>query len=80
MDIPKLTVTLKCFFCGSSLDGPEDVEYNSGDLIKCSKCGEDNDYDSVLEVAKEEGMEKMKSVVQEQLQKEFKGMLKKKQP
>jgi len=70
MDIPKFTVTLKCLFCGSSLEGPEDVQYNSGDLIKCSKCGEDNDYDRVLEVAKEEEMTKMKVAVQEQLQKE----------
>ena len=51
MDIPKLTVNLKC--------------------------GEDNDYDSVLEVAKEEGMEKMKGAVQDQLEKDFKGLFKK---
>lgn len=78
MDIPELTVTLKCLFCGSALEGPEDAEYNSGDLIKCTKCGEGNDYESVLEVAKEEGMARMKDVVQVQLQKEFKGLFKKK--
>lgn len=72
-----MTVNLKCLFCGSALEGPADVEYHSGDQIKCTKCGEDNDYDSVLEVAKEEGMEKMKNAVQEQLQKEFKGLFKK---
>lgn len=77
MDIPKFTVNLKCLFCASALEGPDDAEYHSGDLIKCTKCGEDNDYDSVLEVAKEEGMEKMKSAVHEQLQKEFKGLFKK---
>jgi hypothetical protein len=77
MDIPELTVALKCLFCGSPLEGPAGAEYNSSDLIKCTKCGESNDYDSVLEVAKEEGMAKMKEAVQEQLQKEFKGLLKK---
>jgi DNA-directed RNA polymerase subunit RPC12/RpoP len=77
MDIPKLTVNLKCLFCSSTLEGPEDAEYHSGDLIKCTKCGEDNDYDSVLEVAKEEGMEKMKGAVQDQLEKDFKGLFKK---
>jgi hypothetical protein len=78
MDIPKLTVTLKCLFCGSPLEGPEDAHYNSGDLIQCTTCGEQNDFDSVLEVAKEEGMAKMKEAVQEQLHKEFKGLFKKK--
>ena len=78
MDIPKLTVSLKCLFCGSALEGPEGAEYNSGDLIKCIKCGEENDYDSVLEVAKEDGLAKMKDVVQTQLQKELKELFKKK--
>ena len=51
MDIPDFTVSLKCLFCGEALEGPEDAEYKSGDLIKCTKCGEENDYDSVFEVA-----------------------------
>ncbi len=77
MEIPKIAITLKCLFCGSQLEGPKGVEYKSGDLIKCSKCGEGNDYDSLMEVAKEEGMAKMKEAVQEQLSKEFKGLFKK---
>ena len=76
MQIPEFTVSLKCLFCGSVLEGPEDVEYVSGDMIKCTKCGEDNDYDSVLEVAKEVGIEKMKGVVQEQLETELKKLFK----
>jgi hypothetical protein len=76
MDIPELTVNLKCLFCGSALEGPEDIEYVSGDMMKCTKCGEDNDFDSVMEVAKEEGIEKMKGIVQEQLEKEFKNLFK----
>jgi phage FluMu protein Com len=77
MNIPKFTVNLRCHFCGSVLEGPEDAEYHSGDLIKCTKCGEDNDYDSVLEVAKKEGIKKAKGAVQEQLQKQFNGLFKK---
>lgn len=76
MDIPEFTISLKCLFCGSALEGPEDAEYCSGDLIKCTKCGEDNDYNSVLEVGKEEGIEKVQSIAQEQLKKEFKKIFK----
>ena len=78
MDIPEFTVTLKCLFCGSALKGPDGTEHHSGDLIKCVNCGEGNDYDSVLDVGKEEGMARMKDVVQEQLQKHFNGLFKKK--
>ena len=77
MDIPDFTVSLKCLFCGGALEGPEDAEYQSGDLIKCTKCGEENDYDSVLEIAKEEGAGQVKDMVEDELQKQFKGLLKK---
>jgi DNA-directed RNA polymerase subunit RPC12/RpoP len=77
MDIPDFTVSFKCLFCGEALEGPEDAEYQSGDLIKCTKCGEENDYDSVFEVAKEEGMSQVKEKVEEQFQKQFKGLFKK---
>lgn len=77
MDIPDLTVSLKCLFCGETLQGPEDAEYQSSDLIKCAKCGEENDYDSVLEVAKEEGVSQVKEIVEDELQKQFKGLFKK---
>ena len=76
MDIPEITISLKCLFCGSDLEGSKDVEYNSGDLIKCIKCGEENDYDSVLEIAKDEGLGEMKDVVKAQLQNAFKKMFK----
>jgi len=77
MDIPEFTVRLKCLFCGETLEVPEDAEYQAGDLINCTKCGEENDYDSVLEVAKEEGMGQVKEMVEDQLQKQFKGLFKK---
>ena len=47
----KISITLDCLFCGEPLEGTDDVSYSSGDLIKCQKCGEGNDYDSVIEVA-----------------------------
>ena len=72
MNIPEFTVNLKCLFFFFFLEGPENAEYCSGDLIMCTKCGEGNDYDSVLEVAKEEGIEKVKSAAEEQLKKELK--------
>lgn len=34
----------------------ESQKYQSGDMFKCSECGELNDYDSVLVVAKEQGI------------------------
>ncbi|MDI1276474.1 hypothetical protein [Methylobacter sp.] len=72
MDIPEITISLKCLFCGSDLEGPEDEEYNSGDLIKCIKCGKENDYDSVLEIAKDEGLEAVKAQLQNKLKNMFK--------
>jgi DNA-directed RNA polymerase subunit RPC12/RpoP len=77
MYIPRFTVTLKCLFCSAALEGPESADYQSGDLIKCTKCGEENDYDSVLDVAKEEGMSQAKEMVEDRLQKQFKGLFKK---
>ena len=72
MKIPEMTIPLKCLFCGSELEGPTDAKFNAGDLIKCLKCGEDNDYESVLEVAKEKGIEMAKIIMHNELKKMFK--------
>ncbi|WP_295582579.1 hypothetical protein [uncultured Lamprocystis sp.] len=77
MDIPQLTISLKCLFCGEALEGPEGADYRSGDLIKCTKCGEENNYDSVLDIAKDEGMSQVREMVEDQLQKQLKGLFKK---
>lgn len=77
MTIPEeIQITLLCLFCGSSLEGPDDAEYSSGDLVTCSKCGEQNDYDSVLEVAKEKGIEQIEDAVKNHFKNEFKDFLK----
>jgi hypothetical protein len=77
MDIPNIQVALVCLFCNAPLQGPEETKFSSGDLIKCTQCGELNDFDSVLEVAKEKGLEQAENVIKEQLQKEFKNIFKK---
>jgi hypothetical protein len=72
MTIPEqIKITLLCLFCGAPLEGPDDAEYSSGDLIKCNKCEELNDYDSVIEVAKEKGIKQMSEHVENHLKKEL---------
>jgi ASC-1-like (ASCH) protein len=68
----KFKITLLCLFCHSALQGDKNAEFESGDMIKCVSCGELNDYDSVIEVAKEKGIEKVKSQVEAELKKLFK--------
>lgn len=77
MDISDVTITLQCLFCSATLQGPEDAEYSSGDLIKCGECGEENDFDSLMEVAKEKGVEIMAKEAEKQVAKEMKRILKK---
>ena len=74
MDVKHFLVTLKCLFCGESLEGPEDADCQSGDLIKCERCGEESDYDSVFEVAKEDAV----GIVRDSLYGALGGMLKRK--
>ena len=72
MGIPEhIQITLLCLFCGAPLEGSEDAEYASGDMIKCNKCEELNDYDSVIEVAKEKGIKQLSADVEEHIKKEF---------
>ncbi len=70
-------VALKCLFCQSPIEAPEDSEFSSGDFIKCHACGEENDFDSVIEVAKEEGISEVTVEVQNQLAKTLKRLFKK---
>ena len=63
MDIPDIKISLKCLFCKSDIMAEEGKQYQSGDMIECRECHEMNDYDSLMEVAKEVGLEKMKHEV-----------------
>lgn len=65
-------IPLNCLFCGSALKGSLDKEYASGDMIKCQECGEQNDYDSLMDVAIDDG----KNVVGEFAKGEIGKMLK----
>jgi hypothetical protein len=77
MKIPdKIRISLVCLFCGVTLEAPEDTTYASGDLVNCKNCGEDNDYDSLVEVAKEKGIKELSDSVQDHLKKEFKKIFK----
>lgn len=71
MDIKPRNVALKCLFCDEVLQGSVDAEYASGDLIECLACGEGNDFDSVIEIAKQEGIEDAKDEIRDKLIKEF---------
>ncbi len=72
MDIKPLKIELQCLFCDSALTGKDDAKFESGDLIKCAECGEENDFDSVLEIAKQKGLLQMKEQVLESIKKAFK--------
>lgn len=76
MDIEPITVELTCLFCDSVLSGDEDAEFESGDMIQCAECSENNDYDSVLEVAKEKGVAAMEKKAKEAIEKEFSKLFK----
>lgn len=58
MENKEFFISFKCFFCGSDLKRAstnEQNEHKSGDMLKCQECGELNDYDSLKDVAIEEG-------------------------
>jgi hypothetical protein len=65
-------ITCLCLFCQAPLVSEEDAVFKSGDLIKCKLCGEGNDYDSVIKLAKEKGIEKVTSDLKANLKKTFK--------
>ena len=69
---PKFLITVLCLFCSAPLQAGEGAKFESGDMIKCSSCGELNDYDSVIEVAKEKGIGIAKDHVREELNKTIK--------
>jgi len=72
MENKKFHITLKCLFCGCDLKGDTENTYKSGDLLKCQECGELNDYDSVIQVAAEEGRASAVDYAKEQISKMLK--------
>lgn len=76
MDNNEFQITLGCLFCGCDLKGDSERQYESGDMIKCQECGELNDYDSLVEVAREEGRASAVNYVNNEISKMLKGIFK----
>ncbi len=70
------SIDVVCLFCDATLKAEKDKEYQSGDMIKCSGCGELNDYDSVLEIAKEKGVELVKDELEKKIKSKLKNLFK----
>ena len=69
-------ITPKCLFCGCDLKGDTEKEFQSGDMLKCQECGELNDYDSLVEVAAEEGKASIAEYANKEIAKMLKGIFK----
>ena len=70
------SIEVKCLFCDVTLKTEKGQKYQSGDITKCSECGELNDYDSVLDVAKEKGVKLVKRELEKELRSNFKTLFK----
>ncbi|SJM95334.1 conserved hypothetical protein [Crenothrix polyspora] len=77
MENKTFNITLKCFFCECDLKGDTEKKYESGDMLKCQECGELNDYDSLVELAVEEGKASAVHYAKDEISKAFKGLFKK---
>lgn len=76
MEDKEFHITLKCLFCGCDLKGDTEKKYQSGDMLKCQECGELNDYESLMEVAVEEGKASAVDYAKEEIAKMLKGIFK----
>lgn len=76
MEDKEFHITLKCLFCGCDLKGDTEKKFQSGDLLKCQECGELNDYDSLMEVAVEEGKASVADYANKEIAKMLKGIFK----
>lgn len=72
----QFTIELKCMFCDCVLQSDTGQEYSSGDLLKCQECNEPNDYDSLIDIATEEGKEKVEDYAQSEIDKMLKNIFK----
>ncbi|MGF1845319.1 hypothetical protein L4C39_19430 [Vibrio clamense] len=71
MSESSFTIDLRCLFCDSVLEGDDKTEFASGDMIKCQNCNELNDYDALIDVARDEGLALVKSEFDDQLKRIF---------
>ena len=68
------SITLTCMLCDAELQGDTTIKYQNGDLIKCQNCNMDNDYTSVIEIAKKKGLEICSNELQKKLNTIFKNL------
>jgi len=66
------SIALACMFCDAELQGDTTIQYNDGDLITCHNCGMDNDYTSLIEIAKEKALEICSNEIKNELNTIFK--------
>ncbi len=76
MEDKSFEISLKCLFCDLPLKADSEKEFDSGDMIECLECHELNDYDSVKEVAIEDGTEQATEYATKELKKSFKKLFK----
>lgn len=74
---PDFYISLVCLFCDSPMNKDLRTKLSAGDQFECESCGESNDLNSVLDAAKEKGMEKAKADAIMQLKAHIPDMFKK---
>ena len=72
MENKQFTIPLICLFCDCELQGSAEKEFSSGDMLECQECGELNDYDTLIDVAADEGKELVKKYAKEEIGKMLK--------
>lgn len=73
----QVSISLKCLFCNDNLHADTDKTIQVDEMITCINCGEKNDFDSVRNIAIQEGKEEVKKAILESLQKKIKNIVKK---
>ncbi len=76
MEDKTFQISLKCLFCDCELQGKTEEKYVPGDMIKCQKCGELNDYDALMDVAIEEGKKSVAEYATDEIRKMLKNTFK----
>lgn len=76
METKTFNIEARCLFCDSPLKVNAEKRYVSGDLIKCQECGEQNDYDSLVDVDKEETKILAEKLAKEEIEKALKKVFK----
>lgn len=76
MENKEFQINLQCLFCGCDLKGDTKKKFESGDILKCQECGELNVYDSLVDVAMEEGKTAAVNYAKDEISKMLKDLFK----